>query len=213
MSKVEIITGLTIAAVTVAVLSAAIGFAFGVDHTAKDLNKFVIPFLSMVGAWVSGLGALVAVVTALKIANHQTEHEQKQDAVRCIHHALAIINDLRCRVGNMRLMLTEGNRPILSLTKGLEAIEKRYEALYDRDIYRHAPGEIVDEIADMSGSFFGLSVLVSGIIAGVNLKPHELLPPDTNGTRKTIADRLLRLENQLDELFRKFLKLRQSMDA
>lgn len=211
MPKTSLITGVVLGTATISLLSAAIGFAFGVDNPSDALNKNVIPFLSMVGGWVSGIGALVAAVVALRIAENQTKHEHQQSAIRCIHHSLAIINDLRGRVHSMRLMLSEGKGPLLALTRNAEAIQRRYEMLYDRDIYRHAPGHIVDAITGMSGSFFGLSILVEGITSALNIKPHEPLPLLQDNSRQPLITALQRLEGELDELFTQFVKVREQL--
>lgn len=211
MQKLSLMAGVVLGFVTVAILSAALGFAFGVDSTGEDLNQNIIPILSMVGGWVSGIGALFAGVVALWIAENQAKHEHQQDAVRCIHHSLAIINDLRGRVHSMRLMLTEGRRPLAALTKNAEAIQRRYEALYDRDIYRHAPGHVVDLITSMSGSFFGLSVLVDGIASSQNIAPHQPISLPSDDSTQPIFSTLFELEGELDELFTQFVKVRENI--
>src|SRR5262245_10553750 len=114
-------------------------FAFGLgiwtatSHTAEDLDKFAISLLSMLGSWVSGIGTLGAIIAALYVAREQIRDNKVQDAVRCIHHAMAITNDLRGRVHYLRTTLAEGGRPLIALTANAESISRRYEALYDRD--------------------------------------------------------------------------------
>lgn len=211
MPKRSLAVGAVLGAATISILSAAIGFAFGVDTPGDDLNKNVIPLLSMVGGWVSGIGALVAAIVALKIAENQTKHEHQQSAVRCIHHSLAIINDLRGRVHYMRLMLSEGKRPLLALTRNAGGIEKRFEMLFDREIYRHVPGHIVDAITNMSGSIFGLSTLAEGIASAVNIKPHDHIPAPTDEARQPIIIKLKQIEDELDELFTQFAKVREQL--
>jgi hypothetical protein len=209
MLKISLVTGIFLGIVTTSLLSAAMGFAFGVDSLSDDLNKNFIPILSMVGGWISGVGALVASVVALRIAENQTKYEHQQSAIRCIHHSLAIINDLRGRVCYMREMLSEGKRPLLALTRNAEAIERRYEMLYDRDIYRHAPGYIVDAITSMSGSFFGLSILIEGIASALKVQPHETLSLPQDNSRQPLITALQNLEGELDELFTQFVKVRE----
>lgn len=189
----------------------ALGISFGASFLGQANGKNWIDFLSMLGSWVSGIGALIAVVVALTIADRQAKNEHDQDAIRCIHHALAVINDLRGRVRSVKLMLTEGGRPVLALTKNAAAIERRYESLYDREIYRHAPGELVDLITSLSGSFFGLSVLVDGVVAQGNLTPQTILPKISSGNSAPLANTLSMLEGKLDTLFDEFVKIREKM--
>jgi len=210
MQKIAIATGIGLGTLTASLLSSALGFAFGASSSGSDLNQFVIPFLSMIGSWVSGIGALAAAVVALKIAEGQTKHEHQQDAIRCIHHSLAIINDLRGRVCAMRLMLGEGKRPLLALTRNAETIERRYEMLYDREIYRHVPGKVIDAITGMSGHFFGLSVLVEGIASSIGIQPFEPLPTPHDDSRQPLISTLMKLESELDDLFSQFVKVREA---
>lgn len=201
----------TIGAIFVGVTCFGVGVSFGASILGPANNKSWIDFLTMLGGWVSGLGALGAVVAALKIADRKVKNEHEQDAVRCIHHALAIVNDLRGRLRLMNKMLTEGGRPVLALTKNAAAIERRYESLYDRDIYRHVPGDLIDLITSLSGSFFGLSVLFDRVATENGLKPHELLPPNTSGNRNIVAKTLSMLEGELDVLFIRFTEVRKGL--
>ncbi len=211
MSKLSLVVGAAIGAATISILSAAIGFAFGVDSPGDDLNKNVIPFLSMVGGWVSGIGALVAAVVALRIAENQTKHEHQQSAVRCLHHSMAIIIDLRGRVNFMRLMLSEGKRPLIALTRNAEGIERRFEMLFDREIYRHVPGDIIDAITNLSGSLFGLTTFAEGVASAAKIKPHDILPEPTEYNVQPMIDKIQVVEEELNELFTKFSKVREQL--
>lgn len=211
MPKTSHIVGAVLGAATISILSAAIGFAFGVDSPGDELNKNVIPFLSMVGGWVSGIGALVAAIVALRIAENQTKHEHQQSAVRCLHHSMAVIIDLRARVNFMRLMLSGGNYPLLALTRNAEGIERRFEMLFDREIYRHVPGHIIDAINDMSGSLFGLTTFAEGVTSAVNIPPHNTIPAPTEYDVQPIINKIMVVEKELDELFTKFSKVREQL--
>jgi len=134
--------------------------------------------------------------------------DRSQDVVRCIHHSMALVNDLRSRVRYMKLALVEGNRPLGALTQNAETIEKRYEALYDRELYRFLPGDVSDAIGAMSGSMFGLSALVAGIASAFDNKAHQMLPPDESDSRAAIVQGCESLEDQLDGLFSRFQALR-----
>lgn len=166
----------------------------------------------MLGGWVSGIGALVAVIAALKIADRQANHEHAHDAVRCTHHALAIINDLQGRLRALKIMLTDGGRPVLALSKNAASIERRYESLYDRDIYRHAPGELVKIITDLSGTFFGMSVLVDATASAVAQNGIAMLPPASDDKKASLEETFSLIEDRLDALFSGFTEVRMSLD-
>ncbi|PKO77739.1 MAG: hypothetical protein CVU21_06745 [Betaproteobacteria bacterium HGW-Betaproteobacteria-15] len=106
--------------------------------------------------------------------------------------------------------MIEGNRPLGALTQNADTIEKRYEALYDRELYRFLPGDVIDAIGAMSGSMFGLSALVAGIASAFDNKAHQMLPPDKSNSRAAIVHECESLEVQLDGLFSRFQALRHA---
>lgn len=181
-------------------ISLTAGLWLGAARTAEDLDKFVLPLLSMLGGWVSGIGSLAAVGVALYIAGIQIRDARVQDAVRCIHHAMALINDLKSRVKYLQRTLVEGGRPIAALTQNMDAISRRYEALYDRDLYRHLPGSLVEKITGMSGSFSGIDALVTGIASAFKNEQHAYLPSNRNPT-ETQDKAFEQLIKDLDDLF------------
>lgn len=64
--------------VVVILLSFALGAAFGSSVTHSDFIQTLIPLFSMLGDWISGLGALGAVLTALWIAEKQTKDDTEK---------------------------------------------------------------------------------------------------------------------------------------
>lgn len=162
------------------VLIGTLGFCLGASMTAyengDDLNKFVLPFLSMVGTWVSGLGALAAVFAALRIASRQAAEQRIQTTIKCVHHSMAVVNDLRSRVRYQRMVLSRGGVPLAALTTNASGIEKRYEALYDREIYQYLCGSLVDRITTLAGSVFGLYALSIAVAAKLENQPHTTIP-------------------------------------
>lgn len=121
---------------------------------------------------------------------------------------MAVINDLRGRVRFVKIALTEGNRPLIAVTQNAEAIQKRYEALYDRELYRYLPGEVIDAIVAMSGSVFGLSALVAGLASALGNSGHYMLPAGTSIDRGTLGQSISDLESELGALYSQFENLR-----
>lgn len=191
--------------VFIAFISFAIGAAFVAQVPGDDPNKLVIPLLTMLGGWVSGLGTLIAVVASLYIAHQQSTDSRKQDAIRCIHHAMALVNDLRSRVGYFETTVLNGGRPLVALTRNVETIVRRYEALLDRDLYKHLPGNVVDQITGMSGSVFGLETWTMVQSASLGDKPNFILPKRTPSESATIP--CTKLLKELDEMFTELQKL------
>ena len=59
----------------VAFISFALGVAFGITTDDADFKGYWIPVLGMIGGWVSGLGALTAVVVSLWLAHKQSRED------------------------------------------------------------------------------------------------------------------------------------------
>lgn len=52
-----------------------LGMSYGLGQSSDKFITSVVPVLSMLGAWISGLGALAAVVTTLWLANKQRRED------------------------------------------------------------------------------------------------------------------------------------------
>lgn len=195
----------------VSFLSCGVGIWMAVGHTAEDLDKFAFALLSMLGSWVSGIGALSAAVVALYVVTVQIRDAKVQDAVRCIHHAMATTNDLRARLHSLKTTVVEGGRPLAALTRNVESMLRRYEALYDRDLYRHLPGPVIDRITSMSGSFAGIEMLAVAISSGLNNQQHAVLVVNHPVDPK-VVDSFSLLQNDLDELFSALQVERSKLD-
>lgn len=55
-----------------------LGVAFGTSTSSAEFEKTILPVLSVVGSWVSGVGALGAVLVALWIAEKQRRSEKEE---------------------------------------------------------------------------------------------------------------------------------------
>lgn len=55
-----------------------LGVAFGTSTNSVEFEKTILPVLSAVGSWVSGVGALGAVLVALWIAEKQRRNEKEE---------------------------------------------------------------------------------------------------------------------------------------
>lgn len=157
--------------------------------------------------------ALLIAQTATRLLSYNKmvrEDDRARDVVRCIHHSMALIKNLQNYVQYMKLVLAEGNRPLAALTQSADAIQKRYEALYDRELYQFLPGEVSDAIDAMSGSMLGLSALVAGIASALDNKVHQMIPPDMSGNRTSAIQATEALGAELDALFSRFEAIRHS---
>ena len=202
---------LTLGGLLVGILGFCLGAATTAHETGDDLNQFVLPFLSMVGTWVSGLGALAAVLAALHIATRQAAEQRTHAAVKCAHHSMAVVNDLRSRVSYQRKVLSGGSVPLAALATNIQGIERRYEALYDREIYQYLPGALIDRITALAGSIFGLSALSLAVASTLENKPHAVIPARSTGTEKQEQD-IASLETELDELFSALQTFRRQLE-
>lgn len=179
-------------------VSFACGTAFSVFTPGDNPNSLLISILTMLSGWVSGFGTFFAAAIALYIAKRQSAEARAQDAVRCIYHAMAVVNDLRSRVFHLERTLTQGGRPLAALTQNAGTISRRYESLFDRDLY--LPGTIVDSITAMSAHFFALDTWVAAQASALDGRLHATLPNYQDLVGKEIAP-VRELKDQLDALF------------
>ncbi|WP_326540737.1 hypothetical protein [Pseudorhodoferax sp.] len=210
-------------------LSCLAAFGIGVwsatARTAEDLDKFAFGLFSTLGNWVAGVGALAAVIAALVISDRQIREarllarwENMADAVKCLHHAMVVVKELQDRVSHHGSLLELGKQPVTMLTRNSEVIGRRYEALLDRELYRHLPGPVCVKISDMSGSFHGLMSVVDMLAATIQPGPLGIavLPADIPGkeSRDTAHGALMSELKELDTALRsERARLEADLDA
>lgn len=182
-----------------------------------DLDKLHFQRLSIAASVVSALATFLAVGAALYIAQQQAlemekreQLNQRQNAVQNLHYAMAISNDLRGRLTSLRNKLCNvGTYPLSTLTVTMDGFQKRYEALYDRELYRYFSGPIIDKITDMSGSFAGLEIVVKAIESRHDFKPHAKIVVGSAQPTQTFDS----LFNEIDALFTSFENERKRLDG
>ncbi|WMR30991.1 hypothetical protein [Metapseudomonas otitidis] len=98
---------ITCGAILIALLSLSLGAAIGASSTPQDFKDIMIPLLSMVGGWVSGIGTLAAVVVSLYLAKKQKESDSEDISVTS-HTAISPAwNGHRVLIA----IVSKGNRP------------------------------------------------------------------------------------------------------
>jgi hypothetical protein len=86
-----------------------------------------------------------------------------------------------------------------------DSIEARYESYFEKDIYKHLPGDAVNIINSMSGSIMGIISAIAGLKANItNL--GAVLPPTTSPP--PVEDLLKEIKDLKDKLY----ELRTSID-
>lgn len=167
--------------------------------------------VGLLPATTAACAALLVAKTATRLLIYNMfvrVDDHAHDIVRITHHTMAIVNDLRGRIRFMKIALSKGNRPLIALTKNAETIEKRYEALYDRDLYRYLPGNVIDTIVSLSGSVFGLSSLIEGVTSVLDDKGQAIIPSGNVDLIQAIS----KLESELDVLFTIVENLRTTLE-
>lgn len=180
-----------------------------------DLDKLHFQRLSIATSVVSAVATFLAVGAALYIAERQTTESNKREqlnqmlnATQNLHYAMAIANDLRGRLVALKKRLCDvGTYPLSALTVPMDGFQKRYEALYDRELYRYFPGPIIDKITEMSGSFAGLEIIVTAIASKHDYKLHSTIVVKSVQPT-TIFDNLY---SEIDDLFTSFENERKKL--
>lgn len=150
-------------------------------------------------AWVQAIGVTAGIGIAIWAPAQQRRAQVRDEKIRAYHHALALVNDLRSRITYVRNMLTEGGRPLAALNTTASTLFKRYESLYDRELYTHLPGPIVDRIVGMAGSVTGVETAVTYVSSVLKNEPSAMLP--ASDAWVTDGDPFEKLYQDFDELF------------
>ncbi|MDX8399560.1 MAG: hypothetical protein R8K20_04865 [Gallionellaceae bacterium] len=160
----------------------------------EEVLKVFMPF----GALISAV--LVAKVASRLLTHNKVTREEDdcKDIVRITHHLIAIVSDMRERVGFSVSLFRDGGKPWIVLIENAVVIEKRYEVLLDREAYRFLKGESVELIGRMSGSVFALTVFAKALAETCQDKINTIIPISEDPTRVNIIEQLESLLKELD---------------
>ncbi len=129
----------------------------------------------------ANLAPLLALLGAIKIAdrvlvaNHLFRlNDRRLEQVRVNHYLTVILRDLRDTLGYTKKQLVEGG-PMIVLESIADAVERRYESLFTKDVYDHLPGKAIDLISGMSGTIFGMRTLIAAGVAALPVKDRALV--------------------------------------
>lgn len=150
-------------------------------------------------AWVQAIGVTAGIGIAIWVPAQQRRVQVRDEKIRAFHHGLALVNDLRARVTYVKDMLTKGGRPLAALNATASTLFKRYDSLYDRELYTHLPGPIINRIVEMSGSITGVETVVTYVSSAMGNKPSAMMP--SSDAWASDGDPLEKLYQDLDELF------------
>ena len=112
----------------------------------------------------------------------------------------------------MRTALLEDSRPLAAVRQNAEALQLRYESLYDRDLYRYLSGETINAITNLSGSLFGISALAAGLSSSMDGQEHLSVPLAEPEARTTLAQAFSSMEEELDSIFSQIRSVRASVE-
>lgn len=198
------------------------------DRDVETLSKVLLIFIALLAAraifliyeqklselWgiLSPMAALVAALLVARIAtrlimnnNLLRTDDRRHDVVRITHHLLAITMDLQSRVNYVKVLLTNGNLPVFVLRDLASTIERRYEALLERDAYKYLPGPTVDLICQMSGSIFGICSLAGGLEKATTDQPMASIgsvpSPERDAMVASVEELLGKITNLIDNIY------------
>jgi hypothetical protein len=114
----------------------------------------------------------------------------------------------------MHLTVRDGGRPLIALTENAEAIQLRYESLYENDkLYKYLPGNAVDILVNVSGTIFGMANLAKGIASAMGEnKAHVSAPFNAMNGMDSLVETISKLEDELDELIMRVENLRKEVN-
>lgn len=171
-------------------------------------------------AILAPMTALVAALLVTTVANRLItnnniirEDDRRINIVRVTHHLLAVVQDLHSRVGYANTVLINNNNSVFCFGEIAASIERRYETLFERDLYQYLPGPSVDLIIGMSGSIFGVCTLAEGLGKATLNKPMALIDNVLLPKRKQLVSELDKLMIDLMKLIDQIYELRASINS
>lgn len=171
--------------------------------------------LSLIAPLISLLAALlVARVANRLIINGDIirEDDRRQEIVRTTHHLIAVVKDLKLRVGYVKSSLLDGGRPNFAIVEMAKTIESRYESLLNREVYKVLPGGCIDIISRISGGVYGISLLASGFNRVAAKNPDFAMAEVSIDQEKFPAEVLDKLMQDLQILIDELFKIREGVD-
>lgn len=181
------------------VIAFGFGAAVGVSSTYDDFEKMVIPVLSMLGAWISGVGAFAAAMVSLWLAKEASK-EDVEDV------------DLSCcwKYGFFFVSATStGKRPSTIVGAGLEFGGIQYQLEIQREYGRSvAPvtlgyGQIFEFAFDRESLLWLAKKIMSSGVGGcgevcivVYSTVHEYAEPIVDQNLELLMDELAELSSK-----------------
>jgi hypothetical protein len=175
LKKIFILILIVLVCLTLAVLSFIGGAATSALFFSNSANE-VLEILALAGTWVGSFGSwlagfatLLAVCAALYIAKSQADeqrklesdrraHEKREGTYKTLKYTMVLTESLIARVAYQKTALTDGRHwNVLSINAS--AIEARYEAFFDFELYEHFDSILIDKFKQLEGSFFGMNVV------------------------------------------------------
>ena len=159
-------------------------------------------------------GLLVSRIASRAIVHGQVQREddRRREIVRVTHHLLAVTKDLKSRIGYFRKLMEEGDKPISLICSLAKSIEKRYETLFEREVYQLLPGKSIDLINNLSGSIYGIlakaEVLGAASVSNSQVSIREL----AGITAASYAEKVSELQDEIQLLIDQIYDVRMALD-
>lgn len=166
------------------------------------------PFTSVAAA------SLVSRLASRLIVHGQVlrEDDRRRELVRVTHQLLAVTKDLKAKMGYFNKLMADGDKPIAVMVSLVRSIEKRYEALYEKDAYQFLPGQSVDLINNLSGSISGM-LGTAEILGSRDADGSRLIKDITGKTSEEFNERNSKVLEEVQTLIDQVYELRISLEA
>lgn len=163
---------------------------------------------------------IIAALLVVRVANRQITYgtltradDKRQDLVRVTHHLIAIIQDMRQRVGYLHSLLDGGKATPLVLDQITTTIERRYESLMEPDAYKYLPGPCIDIIVSISGSIFGLATMAKGVSQMAAANPIYSATGSVPQSSPEVISQLSKLKTDITRLLDGVYEVRNGVEA
>lgn len=176
--------------------------------TSSCLDNFFSSISTLTKNSIPLLAALLATLVADRHLIHNSimlENERIFEVVQVTHRYIAITQDLESKIAFLKSSMTRGGFTLAGYIVVCDSIESRYESYFEKDIYKHLPGDAVNIINSMSGSIMGLISAIAGLKTN-NINLSDVLPPSSSPP--PVEDLLREIKDLKDKLY----ELRTSID-
>jgi hypothetical protein len=171
---------------------------------------------SLLPSFITGIAALTVTKIADRLIDNdriKRETERRAKIVQTTHYSIAIIKDLKQKVGYFKKMLKDTDKPAFAYVDLAKSIQERYDALHHIDLYIYLPGRVIEILGDISANIYGIGIhgnVISQLTQNGSLSISSQVP---RTDESPLIEQLEKADKEIGEMLDEIYKLRNSLDT